>query len=110
MGNEACAICGIQFNGCLAAKIGIDIFLGLGYYMPVATIGLILLMIIYLLMVFAFTRKNPFKFLNLICEPQLLAFSTASSAAVMPLAMKQQMKTWAYPPTSVTLSSQLEPQ
>ena len=39
-------------------------------------------------MVFAFTRKNPLKFLNLIREPQLLAFSTASSAAVMPVSMK----------------------
>lgn len=72
----------------LLSKIGIEIFLGLGYYMMVVILGLIFLMVFYLIMVFAFTRKNPFRFLNLIREPQLLAFSTASSAAVMPLSMK----------------------
>ncbi|MBC8754847.1 dicarboxylate/amino acid:cation symporter [Kordia sp. YSTF-M3] len=72
----------------LLSKIGIEIFLGLGYYMIVVIIGLILLMIFYLILVFVFTQKNPFRFLSLIREPQLLAFSTASSAAVMPVSMK----------------------
>lgn len=72
----------------LLSKIGVEIFLGLGYYMLVVIIGLILLVIFYLIMVFIVTRSNPFKFLGLIREPQLLAFSTASSAAVMPVSMK----------------------
>jgi Na+/H+-dicarboxylate symporter len=72
----------------LLSKIGIEIFLGLGYYMLVVILGLLFLMLFYLTMVFATTRKNPLTFLNLIREPQLLAFSTASSAAVMPLSMK----------------------
>lgn len=72
----------------LLSKIGIEIFLGLGYYMMVVVIGLIFLMIFYLILVFAITGRNPFKFLSLIREPQLLAFSTASSAAVMPVSMK----------------------
>lgn len=72
----------------LLSKIGLEIFLGLGYYMAVVIIGLILLVLFYLLLVFAFTRTNPFTFLKLIREPQLLAFSTASSAAVMPVSMK----------------------
>jgi Na+/H+-dicarboxylate symporter len=72
----------------LISRIGIEIFLGLGYYMIVVILGLFFLMIFYLILVFAFTRQNPFKFLNLIREPQLLAFSTASSAAVMPVSMK----------------------
>jgi Na+/H+-dicarboxylate symporter len=72
----------------LLSKIGIEIFLGLGYYMIVVIIGLILLMIFYLILVFVFTQMNPFRFLSLIREPQLLAFSTASSAAVMPVSMK----------------------
>lgn len=72
----------------LLSKIGIEIFLGLGYYMLVVILGLILLMICYLILIAVFTQKNPFKFLNLIREPQLLAFSTASSAAVMPVSMK----------------------
>jgi len=72
----------------LLSKIGIEIFLGLGYYMLVVILGLVLLMVFYLLMVFGFTRQNPWQFLKLIREPQLLAFSTASSAAVMPVSMK----------------------
>ena len=51
-------------------------------------LGLILLMIFYLLLVLIVGKKNPFKFLGAIRAPQLLAFSTASSAAVMPLSMK----------------------
>lgn len=72
----------------LLSKIGIEIFLGLGYYILVVVIGLLILTLFYLILVFAFTRTNPFHFLRLIREPQLLAFSTASSAAVMPLSMK----------------------
>ena len=72
----------------LVSRTSIEIFLGLGYYILVVILGLLLLMIFYLIMVFAFTRENPFKFLSLIREPQLLAFSTASSAAVMPVSMK----------------------
>lgn len=72
----------------LLSKIGVQIFLGLGYYMMVVILGLVLLMVFYLIMVFVFTLKNPLTFLSLIREPQLLAFSTASSAAVMPVSMK----------------------
>ena len=72
----------------LLSRTGIDIFLGLGYYMVVVIIGLLLLLLFYLLLVFLITKKNPFTFLRAIKEPQLLAFSTASSAAVMPISMK----------------------
>lgn len=72
----------------LTSRIGIEIFLGLGYYMLVVVIGLIILIIFYLILVFVFTKRKPLHFLRLIREPQLLAFSTASSAAVMPITMK----------------------
>tara|TARA_R110000765_G_scaffold61845_1_gene119739 strand:+ start:304 stop:1632 length:1329 start_codon:yes stop_codon:yes gene_type:complete len=72
----------------LLSRTGIDIFLGLGYYIVVVIIGLMLLMIFYLVLVLLVLKKNPFKFLQAIREPQLLAFSTASSAAVMPISMK----------------------
>lgn len=72
----------------LLSKIGFKIFLGLGYYMGTVILGLIVLMIFYLILIMLFTTKKPFQFLKLIREPQLLAFSTASSAAVMPLSMK----------------------
>ncbi|RLD30071.1 MAG: dicarboxylate/amino acid:cation symporter [Bacteroidetes bacterium] len=72
----------------LLSRIGIEIFIGLGYYMGVVILGLIVLMIFYMALVTTFTKKNPLKFLMLIREAQLLAFSTASSAVVMPLSMK----------------------
>ncbi len=72
----------------LLSRTGVEIFLGLGYYMGVVILGLILLMLFYLVLVLVITKKNPLKFLVAIREPQLLAFSTASSAAVMPLSMK----------------------
>ncbi|MGW8123676.1 dicarboxylate/amino acid:cation symporter [Roseivirga echinicomitans] len=72
----------------LLSRTGVGIFLGLGYYMGVVIIGLFLLMLFYLMMVLTVAKQSPIKFLRAIREPQLLAFSTASSAAVMPLSMK----------------------
>lgn len=72
----------------LLSRTSIEIFLGLGYYMGVVVMGLIILLVFYLVLTLVVTKKNPFKFLRAIREPQLLAFSTASSAAVMPLSMK----------------------
>ena len=72
----------------LLSRTGFEVFIGLGYYMLVIIIGLIILMVFYLLIVTLVMKKNPFTFLKAIKEPQLLAFSTASSAAVMPLSMK----------------------
>ncbi|WP_271765294.1 dicarboxylate/amino acid:cation symporter [Aquimarina algiphila] len=72
----------------LLSRTSIEIFLGLGYYMVVVILGLIVLVTFYLVLVLVVAKKNPFKFLKAIKEPQLLAFSTASSAAVMPLSMK----------------------
>lgn len=72
----------------LLSRIGVKIFLGLGYYNIVVLIGLSILMVFYLILVLIVTKNNPLKFLKSIREPQLLAFSTASSAAVMPVSMK----------------------
>lgn len=71
----------------LLSRIGIDIFVGLGYYIAVILLGLLLLLIFYML-VLLMIGKNPFTFLSAIREPQLLAFSTSSSAAVMPISMR----------------------
>lgn len=72
----------------LMARIGTEIVSGLGYYILVVLIGLVLLLIFYLLVLRIFTDMSPWKFLKAVRGPQLLAFSTASSAAVMPLSMK----------------------
>ncbi|PRX55224.1 dicarboxylate/amino acid:cation symporter [Flagellimonas meridianipacifica] len=72
----------------LLSRTGIEIFIGLGYYMGVVILGLIFLLLFYLILVTVITDIPPLKYLREIREPQLLAFSTASSAAVMPLSMK----------------------
>ena len=72
----------------LLSTTGITIFMGLGYYILIVILGLACLMVFYLLVYFVIKRANPFRFLKAIRDPQLLAFSTASSAAVMPLSMK----------------------
>ncbi len=72
----------------LLSRTGVEIFFGLSYYMGVVILGLGILMVFYLLMVWIVIKKDPLTFLRAIREPQLLAFSTASSAAVMPVSMK----------------------
>jgi len=71
----------------LLSRIGLDIFIGLGYYMLVILLGLFILLIFYMVLLLVI-GKNPLTFLKAIREPQLLAFSTSSSAAVMPISMK----------------------
>jgi Na+/H+-dicarboxylate symporter len=51
-------------------------------------LGLLVLLFFYLLVVTVLAKQNPLSFLRNIREVQLLAFSTSSSAAVMPLSMK----------------------
>lgn len=72
----------------LLSSTGMEVFVGLGYYMLVVVIGLACLMAFYMGVYAAVKRENPLRFLQKIRDPLLLAFSTASSAAVMPLSMK----------------------
>lgn len=72
----------------LSSRIGIDSLKGLGVYSLVVLLGLFILLIVYLLLVSLVGRVNPLTFLKQIRDVQLLAFSTTSSAAVMPLSLK----------------------
>lgn len=72
----------------LLSKTGVGVFKGLGYYIVVVIIGLAVLMLFYLIVYALIKKENPFKFISKIKDAQLLAFSTASSAAVMPISMK----------------------
>src|SRR5690554_8123914 len=47
------------------------------------------MIIIYVLFVYVFTKKTPKFFLNGISPAQLLAFSTSSSAATLPVTMER---------------------
>ncbi|MFT5077558.1 MAG: proton glutamate symport protein [Planctomycetota bacterium] len=66
-----------------------DLFAALGMYAISVVIGLLLMVGVYLLMVWVFTKKTPGFFLNGIAPAQLLAFSTSSSAATLPVTMER---------------------
>ena len=64
-----------------------DLIFALLKYSAVVCLGLILMIVFYCLVVSVFTKSNPFLFLKKISPAQLLAFSTSSSAATLPLTM-----------------------
>lgn len=72
----------------LTSSVGLKSLSGLGYYSVVVLIGLLILVVFYLLLVRLLGKVNPILFLKKIKDVQLLAFSTTSSAAVMPLSLK----------------------
>jgi len=80
------AVFGLLAQICI--KIGVDAILGMSVYVGAVMLGLLVLLAFYLLLVAVLGRRNPFAFLAAAREAQLLAFSTSSSAAVMPLSMQ----------------------
>lgn len=72
----------------IAARVGLNAIAGMAIYMATVVIGLLLLMVVYLLIVLMMARTSPLAFLGKTREALLLAFSTSSSAAVMPLSLQ----------------------
>ncbi len=66
-----------------------DILLALLRYAGVVVLGLFLMIILYSLFVLLIVKKNPIWFLKEIAPAQLLAFSTSSSAATLPVTMER---------------------
>ncbi|MEL4455363.1 dicarboxylate/amino acid:cation symporter [Lutimonas vermicola] len=66
-----------------------DLFKALGWYALCVVSGLFLMIVFYTTLVMIFTGKNPKEFLNGISPAQLLAFSTSSSAATLPVTMER---------------------
>ena len=64
-----------------------DLLKSLLMYSVTLLLGLILMIIIYLLIVKLLTGRNPISFLKAILPAQLVAFSTSSSAATLPVTM-----------------------
>ena len=64
-----------------------DLLLALLKYSGVVCLGLFFMIIVYSIAVYFITNSNPFVFLKKISPAQLLAFSTSSSAATLPLTM-----------------------
>lgn len=72
----------------ITIKIGFKAIIGLSLYVITVILGLFLLLLFYLFLIYILGKKNPIEFMKNIKEVQLLAFTTSSSAAVMPLSMK----------------------
>ena len=66
-----------------------ELLLALLKYSGVVILGLLLMIVFYTSVVSIYTRKNPFWFLKEISPAQLLAFSTSSSAATLPVTMER---------------------
>lgn len=80
------AVFGLLCN--ITIKIGFDAITSMSMYMLTVILGLLILLSFYLLVVYLSSNITPLTFLNHVREVQLMAFSTSSSAAVMPLSIK----------------------
>lgn len=69
-------------------KTGVGVLLSLGLYALSVIAAMLGLLIVYLFIVAFIGRRNPLRFLVHIRDAQLLAFSTGSSAATMPVSMR----------------------
>ncbi|WP_335976045.1 dicarboxylate/amino acid:cation symporter [Gaetbulibacter jejuensis] len=66
-----------------------EILLKLLNYALCVIVGLVIMIVFYLILVKLYTKKSPIWFLNKMSPAQLLAFSTSSSAATLPVTMER---------------------
>ncbi|WP_446051539.1 dicarboxylate/amino acid:cation symporter, partial [Zobellia laminariae] len=66
-----------------------DLLIALLKYAGVVVLGLLLMIVFYSVVVATFTHYSPWKFLKEMSPAQLLAFSTSSSAATLPVTMER---------------------
>ena len=72
----------------LISRIGLEALLGMAIYVMTVLFGLFIIFIGFMVIIFLLTRYNALVFIKNSRELLLLAFSTSSSAAVMPLTIK----------------------
>lgn len=72
----------------IVSKVGLDALVGLGAYMSTVVIGLFIMMLVYIVIIKIFAGRPIISTLKMMKDPLLLAFSTSSSAAVMPVSLK----------------------
>ena len=66
-----------------------DLFKALGWYALCVLLGLAIMIGFYILVIYIFTKRSPSFFIKGISPAQLLAFSTSSSAATLPVTMER---------------------
>ncbi|MEZ4331304.1 MAG: dicarboxylate/amino acid:cation symporter [Myxococcota bacterium] len=67
---------------------GIGVLVGVGAYVGSVLLGLLALQLVFVAIALALGRQRPLRFLAAIRDAQLLAFSTDSSAATLPLSIR----------------------
>ncbi|MCV0431120.1 dicarboxylate/amino acid:cation symporter [Nitrosopumilus sp.] len=72
----------------ITSKLGLSALTGLGAYMGTVIIGLFAMLLIYIIIIKIFAKRPIRSTLAMMKDAQLLAFSTSSSAAVMPVSIK----------------------
>ncbi|MEA1081155.1 dicarboxylate/amino acid:cation symporter [Marinobacter qingdaonensis] len=72
----------------LTTTIGVSAMLGMASYVATVVLGLLIMLGVYLLILRVIGGQAPIRFLRDTRDVLLLAFSTSSSAAVMPLSIK----------------------
>ena len=72
----------------IAIRVGFDAVLGMSAYLGTVLLGLLLLLGLYFVIIAFLGKTSPSSFISRIRDVQLLAFSTSSSAAVMPMSMQ----------------------
>lgn len=75
--------------GIIVSSPNADLLVALLGYGLTVVVGLIIMIVIYILIVKTFTGKSPRFFLKGISPAQLLAFSTSSSAATLPVTIER---------------------
>lgn len=90
------AVFGLICN--ITMRVGFGAIAGMAAYVGTVVAGLFLLLLFYLFIVWMLGKMSPLQFLKKIGDVQLLAFSTSSSAAAMPLSMATAEKRLAVEP------------
>ncbi|MBT8442032.1 MAG: dicarboxylate/amino acid:cation symporter, partial [Gammaproteobacteria bacterium] len=72
----------------LTSQLGLSALAGMALYVATVLAGLALMLVVYLALLAIFAKQAPLGFLRSSRELLLLAFSTSSSAAVMPLSIQ----------------------
>ncbi|MDD3043167.1 MAG: dicarboxylate/amino acid:cation symporter [Methanosarcinaceae archaeon] len=80
------AVFGLLAN--FTIKLGVGAIVGMAVYVGTVLLSLLVLLGFYMVIVLFVSKRNPIKFLMDMRELMLLAFSTSSSAAVMPVSIK----------------------
>ncbi len=70
----------------------VELFKVVGLYCLTVILGLILMIVFYVLVLMVFARYSPIQFFQGLAPAQLLAFSTSSSAATLPVTMERVNK------------------